>query len=84
MRMSNKRIFVLGSANVDFVIPLDRLPREGETLAGGDLAIFPGGKGANQAYAAARLGGNVAMIAAIGLDAFFGGRSRYQSGGKVG
>ncbi|MCU1261374.1 MAG: ribokinase [Bryobacterales bacterium] len=70
MPMSNKRIFVLGSANVDFVIPLDRLPREGETLAGGDLTIFPGGKGANQAYAAARLGGNVAMIAAVGLDAF--------------
>ena len=70
MRKSDKRIFVLGSANVDFVIPLDRLPREGETLAGGDLTIFPGGKGANQAYAAARLGGNVAMIAAVGLDAF--------------
>jgi ribokinase len=64
------RIFVLGSANMDLVFALDRLPREGETLAGGDLALFPGGKGANQALAAARLGGDVAMIASVGADAF--------------
>ena len=65
-----RRIFVLGSANMDLVFALDRLPREGETLAGGDLALFPGGKGANQAFAAARLGGDVVLIAAIGADAF--------------
>jgi len=68
--MSNRRIFVLGSANMDLVFGLSRLPREGETLAGGDLALFPGGKGANQAYAAAKLGGNVSMIASVGADPF--------------
>jgi ribokinase len=66
----SRRIFVLGSANMDLVFSLDRLPRAGETLAGGDLALFPGGKGANQAYAAAKLGGRVSMIASVGSDAF--------------
>jgi len=68
--MTRRRIFVLGSANIDLVFALDRLPREGETLAGGDLALFPGGKGANQAFAAARLGGDVVMIASVGADPF--------------
>ncbi|MGE5647664.1 MAG: ribokinase [Acidobacteriota bacterium] len=68
--MSQKRIFVVGSANVDLVFALARLPREGETLTGGDLAVFPGGKGANQACAVARLGGSAAMVARVGEDAF--------------
>ena len=64
------RIFVLGSANMDLVFAVDRMPREGETLASGDLTLFPGGKGANQAFAAARLGGDVVMLAGVGDDAF--------------
>jgi ribokinase len=68
--MSQRRIFVLGSANMDLVFAVPRLPRAGETLAGGDMAVFPGGKGANQAYAAAKLGGRVSMIAAVGSDSF--------------
>lgn len=68
--MSSPRIFVLGSANMDLVLPVDHLPRAGETLSGGDLALFPGGKGANQACAAARLGGRVLMIGQVGDDPF--------------
>jgi ribokinase len=64
------RLVALGSLNIDLVIPVDRLPRPGETLAGGDLAIFEGGKGANQACAAARLGGLVTMIGQTGDDPF--------------
>ncbi len=63
-------ITVVGSANIDLVIGVERLVREGETLPGGDLQLFAGGKGANQACAAARLGGNVAMVAQVGRDLF--------------
>lgn len=55
---------------MDLVIGVERLVREGETLPGGDLQLFPGGKGANQACAAARLGGKVAMVAQVGNDPF--------------
>jgi ribokinase len=55
---------------MDLVLAVGRLPREGETLSGGDLALFPGGKGANQACAAARLGGRVFMIGQVGADPF--------------
>jgi ribokinase len=55
---------------MDLVLSVDRLPRAGETIAGGDLALYPGGKGANQACAAGRLGGRVSMIALVGQDAF--------------
>jgi len=63
-------IVVVGSANMDIVIPVHRLPAEGETMAGGDLAFFAGGKGANQACAAARLGARVSMVAQVGSDPF--------------
>lgn len=63
-------IVVVGSANMDIVIPVSRLPDEGETIAGGDLAFFAGGKGANQACAASRLGARVAMVAQVGSDPF--------------
>jgi ribokinase len=62
-------IVVLGSLNVDFVAPVPVLPGPGETVLGGDLGTFAGGKGANQAVAAARLGGRVAMVGRTGADA---------------
>ena len=61
-------VFVVGSLNADHVIPVARLPRRGETLMGRDLALFPGGKGANQAVAAARLGARVLMVGRVGPD----------------
>lgn len=67
-----KKIFVAGSLNIDLVTRLDRLPREGETVSGSDLTLIPGGKGANQACAAARLGGRSVMIGRIGSDPFGG------------
>lgn len=64
------RIVVLGSLNVDLVAQVPHLPRAGETIMAESLQTFPGGKGANQAAAAARLGGNVAIIGRVGNDAF--------------
>lgn len=61
-------IAVVGSANVDLVVPVDRLPGAGQTVLGGDHLRIAGGKGANQAVAAARLGRRVAMIARVGDD----------------
>ncbi|WP_066590392.1 PfkB family carbohydrate kinase [Sphingomonas pruni] len=66
---SESRVLVAGSANADFVVRAARIPAAGETVLGGDLAIFPGGKGANQAVAAARAGGVATrMVAAMGDD----------------
>jgi ribokinase len=70
LKPSNSKIVVMGSANMDLVLPVERLPRAGETISGGDLALYPGGKGANQASAVGRLGGRVSMIALVGQDAF--------------
>ena len=63
-------IVVVGSLNVDLVVRSPRFPKPGETIRGDDLATIPGGKGANQAVAAARLGGQVAMLGCVGADAF--------------
>jgi ribokinase len=61
-------IVVVGSLNADLVVHVRRFPRPGETLSGSAFARFPGGKGANQAYAAARLGGTVTMVGQVGAD----------------
>lgn len=63
-------IDVLGSVNVDLVSVVKRLPAPGETVAGGEMAVLLGGKGANQAIAAARAGGRVAMWGAVGAQSF--------------
>lgn len=63
-------ICVVGSLNMDLVVKAPRLPRVGETILGGTFSTFPGGKGANQAVAAARLGARVAMVGRVGEDAF--------------
>jgi ribokinase len=63
------RIVVVGSINLDLVVRVPTLPRPGETVAGGTFAQVPGGKGANQAVACARLGADVTLIGAVGRDA---------------
>ena len=65
-----KRIVVVGSINLDLVAATQRIPIAGETVAGLGFRTFPGGKGANQAVAAARLGGSVCMVGKLGTDAF--------------
>lgn len=64
------RVVVVGSVNVDLVVSVGRLPRAGETVAGGTFARHGGGKGANQAVAAARVGASVGLIGAVGADDF--------------
>lgn len=62
-------LLVVGSANADLVVGVERRPGAGETVLGSDLAVHPGGKGANQAVAAARLGAGTALLARVGDDA---------------
>ncbi|MGV9989871.1 ribokinase [Streptomyces sp. NPDC003374] len=62
-------LLVVGSANADLVVGVERRPGAGETVLGSDLAVHPGGKGANQAVAAARLGARTALLARVGDDA---------------
>ena len=61
-------VTVLGSANLDLVAATDRLPSPGETVLGHAIDEFPGGKGLNQAVAAARVGARVAFVGAVGGD----------------
>lgn len=68
--MEAKKIIVVGSCNTDMVIKADRLPIPGETILGGTFFMNPGGKGANQAVAASRMGGNVTLISKTGNDVF--------------
>jgi ribokinase len=68
--MKSKKIIVIGSANTDMVVKSKKLPLPGETILGGTFLMNAGGKGANQAVAAARLGGNVMLVAKVGNDIF--------------
>jgi ribokinase len=63
-------LLVLGSANADLVVEVGRRPSGGETVLGGDTVVLPGGKGANTAVAAARVGASVALIGAVGGDGY--------------
>lgn len=64
----DKRILIIGSLNMDIVIEMKRMPLTGETVLGKNLTYVPGGKGANQAYAAGKLGGRVTMLGCVGDD----------------
>lgn len=68
--MSAARVVVIGSSNTDMVVKAARIPEPGETVLGGDFLMVPGGKGANQAVAAARLGAEVTLVARLGDDLF--------------
>lgn len=68
--MGQRRLLVLGSANIDLVARVSRIPRPGETLMGQSFATICGGKGANQAVAAARLGAGVLFLGCVGADGF--------------
>lgn len=68
--MNPRKIVVIGSSNTDMVIKSERLPSPGETVLGGTFLMNPGGKGANQAVAAARLGGDVTFVCKTGNDLF--------------
>ena len=68
--MENKKIVVVGSSNMDMVVKTDHIPVPGETVLSGSFFMNPGGKGANQAVAVARLGGEVSFVSKTGNDVF--------------
>ncbi len=70
MARKKPRIVVVGSSNTDMIVRMPRIPRPGETVIGGDFQTAGGGKGANQAVAAARAGADVALVARVGNDPF--------------
>ena len=70
MSKQGKAIVVIGSSNMDLVAKAPRIPVAGETLTGTDFFMLPGGKGANQAVAAAKLGAEVVFVAKLGKDVF--------------
>ncbi|MDQ1002572.1 ribokinase [Neobacillus niacini] len=70
MKLKKPRITVLGSLNMDLVTVTEKMPQQGETITGQAFSTFPGGKGANQAVAAARLGAEVYMFGKVGNDLF--------------
>ena len=72
-----KKVFIVGSINTDLVISAPYFPKKGETLTGSDFFVAHGGKGANQAVAAARAGGKVYMCGCVGGDSF--GREAIES-----
>ncbi|MGA2322744.1 MAG: ribokinase [Sedimentisphaerales bacterium] len=70
MKTNKPKICVVGSSNIDLVVKSQRLPFRGETILGGEFLMVPGGKGANQAVAAAKLGAEVYFVAKLGEDIF--------------
>jgi len=82
MKTNNPKICVVGSSNIDLVVKSQRLPSCGETILGGEFLMVPGGKGANQAVAAAKLGAEVYFIAKLGDDIF--GAQSFANFTKVG
>ena len=79
--MEKKKILVIGSSNTDMTVKTKALPLPGETVLGGEFVMGPGGKGANQAVAACRLGGDVSFICKVGRDVF-GDNARRQYEGE--
>lgn len=69
-RLHGREIFVVGSINTDMILQVDHIPRPGETILGGEFSMAAGGKGANQAVAAARAGGETTLLARVGSDSF--------------
>jgi ribokinase len=82
LEQNKPKIVVVGSSNMDLVVKSSRIPAKGETILGGDFIMTPGGKGANQAVAAAKLGAEVYFVAKLGDDIF--GRQSLSNFQKVG
>ena len=80
--MHPQSIIVIGSSNTDMVIKTEKFPLPGQTILGGEFFMFAGGKGANQAVAGARLGGNITFVTKIGNDIF--GKQAFQQFNKEG